>query len=200
MQNRIKMKKNNLIALTGGIGSGKSQALSILKNLGEKTLNCDGETDKLYKNRKVIKQLAKIFPHAVRGKVFKRIDKPTVAKTVFSDKQKLKELTALLTPLILQRTLAKAKRLGGRVFIEVPLLFECNAQDEFYRVVVIKRDLNNRISSVISRSNITKEQVLERINAQVDYDGMDLSPYTVIQNDGTPEQLQKALIDFLQTL
>ena len=46
-----------------------------------------------------------------------------------------------------------------------------------------KIDKNNRIKSVINRSNLNEEQVKERMNFQVDYDKKDFSNYIVIKND-----------------
>lgn len=192
------MKKNSLIALTGGIGSGKSLVLKILNDLNEKTLSCDQVTDSVYKNRHVVCWLGKTFPHAKTGKIIKRIDKKKIAKTVFNDRQKLKELTDFLTPVILEQTLKRAKKLRGRVFIEVPLLFECNAQDKFDSVIVVKRDLEERIKSVMARSNLTKEEVLKRIDSQFDYENADLSAYDVILNDKDEESLKQKVINLIK--
>ena len=108
------MKDNYLIAVTGGIGSGKSRVLSIIKDLGYPTLSCDQVTDEVYKKCYVKRRLAKIFPNARHGKIFIKIDKKIIAKEVFSNKQKLKELTDFLTPIILEQTLKKARKIQGK--------------------------------------------------------------------------------------
>ena len=185
---------SELIAITGGIGSGKSQVLLALENAGEKVISCDKITNELYNNRAVKRWLKKVFPESASGFINLKIDKKKIASTVFSDKQKLKLLTDYLTPLILEKSLKRAKQLGGRVFVEVPLLFERNAQNHFDKVVVITRNLEDRILSVMARSNLTREQVLERISSQFDYDGADLTPYHIIDNDSDVSSLtQKAL-------
>ena len=51
---------NEIIAITGGIGSGKSQVLAILESAGEKVISCDRITDELYATTKVKKILGKI--------------------------------------------------------------------------------------------------------------------------------------------
>ena len=84
--------------------------------------------------------------------------------------------------------------------MEVPLLFECGYQDKFDGVIVISRKLDDRINSVKKRSNLTKEQILARINAQVDYSKMDLSNYKVILNDGDKLALENAILDYVKTL
>ena len=192
------MKKNYLVAITGGIGSGKSLVLQTLKENGQQTISCDGLTDEVYKKPFVKRVLAKMFPSAKTGKIFVKINKKEIAKSVFSEKQKLKELTDFLTPIILKEALKKANKLSGKVFVEVPLLFECNAQKEFDSVVVVKRNLQDRISSVIKRSNLTKEQVLERIASQFDYENADLSQHVIIVNDGDENQLKQKTLELIK--
>ena len=184
------MKDNYLIAVTGGIGSGKSTVLSIIKNLGYPTLSCDQVTDEVYKKPFVKRRLAKMFPKAKGGKIFIKIEKKVIAKEVFSNKEKLKELTDYLTPIILSETLKKARKIKGKVFVEVPLLFECNAQDKFDKIIVVKRDFNERIESVINRSNLSKKEVLERINSQFDYENSNLTNCEIIQNNGDLSSLE----------
>ncbi|MBR2871205.1 MAG: dephospho-CoA kinase [Clostridia bacterium] len=191
------MKKNNLIAITGGIGSGKSLVLKTLKENGKQTLSCDLVTDEVYKKLFVRRRLAKMFPSAKSGKIIPHVNKKEIAKTVFSDKAKLKELTDFLTPIILKETLKKAKKLDGQVFVEVPLLFECNAQNEFDKVFVVKRNLEDRIQSVMERSKLSRKQVLERIQSQFDYDNADLSSYQIIQNDGNTAELVQKIKEFI---
>ena len=94
----------------------------------------------------------------------------------------------------------RAQKNDGVTFIEVPLLFETNAQDNFDKVLVIKRQLTERINSVMKRSNLTKEQVLERINAQFDYDNNDLKNCVIINNDDSIESFRQAVMDFAKSL
>ncbi len=195
------MKKHTcVIAITGGIGSGKSKVIERLKNLGLKTLSCDVITREMYDVPKVKRWLIKQFPEAVVGKIFKRVDKSLVAKTVFADKEKLQALTKFLTPIVLQECLKRAKRLKGFVFVEVPLLFECDKAYSFDKVIVITRELESRIKAVTERSNLSREQVLERINSQFDYSSADLSEYTVISNDGTIDELNEKINDVIKNL
>ena len=191
---------NEIIAITGGIGSGKSQVLNTLKDAGEKVISCDALTNELYKKHAVKRWLKKTFPHSAKGVFNIKIDKKKIASVVFSDQEKLKLLTDYLTPLILKESLARAKKLGGRVFIEVPLLFECNAQSKFDKVVVIIRDLESRISSVMARNKLSREQVLERINSQFDYDSADLSQYHVIINAGDLQALNQKTLQLTNNL
>ena len=183
-----------IIGLTGGIGSGKSTAISALQKSGYKTVSCDDVTRELYTKRKVLKTLRKEFPSAITGKWKLKADKKEIARIIFSDKQKYEFLNAYLTQETFKRAMKKAKRLKGTVIVEVPLLLENNLASEFDKVIVIVRDKNARVESVKARSNLTKEETIARINAQVDYENIDLSKYIVIKNDGSEEDLAAAIL------
>ena len=169
------MKGKQLIAITGGIGSGKSLALNILNGAGYFTISCDQIVKDLYKTHKVKRLLKSLFPTAVSGEKRLTIDTKKIADITFFDKNKHKELTSTITPLVLEEVLKKASRKQGLIFVEVPLLFECGYQDKFDGVIVIQREINARIESVKKRSNLTKEQILARMTAKVYFYKIDLS-------------------------
>ena len=178
------MKLNKVVALTGGIGSGKSYALSVLNDAGYPTLSSDEIVKELYQTNAVKKKLKRLFPNAVSGKKQLVLDKSVIANTVFKDQKLHQKLTKTITPLVLKEIKKRTKDMVGLVFVEVPLLFECKYQKYFDAVMVIMRDKNTRIASVMARNNMTEEQVLERMNKQVDYDNLDLSECLVVENDG----------------
>ena len=197
---KIKEKKNILIALTGGIGSGKSTALSLLKKMGYFTISCDKITADLYKKRWIKKQIKVLFPTTVSGKVCLKVDKSEIAKIVFTNKQLNQKLTDFLTPIIFNQSIKIASKNKGIVFIEVPLLFEKNYVDKFDFVFVVVREKTARIESVIKRNNLTEQEVLSRMAMQVDYDKIALSNYVVIENNSDVEQLKKRLIKAVHTI
>lgn len=194
------MKKHITVAVTGGIGSGKSFLIDILKSRGFSTLSCDKIAKTTLEMRKIKKQLKILFPSAVSGKFLLKVDRQKLAEIVFSDKSSLIKLNALTHPVIIKETIKKAKKLPSPVFVEVPLLFEGGYENLFDKVIVVTRDKSKRIESVIKRTNLTEEQVLSRMNNQFDYDSNDLSNYVVISNDADKESLEKKLYQLLQDL
>lgn len=186
--------KNVKIALTGGIGSGKSVALDILKGAGYKILSSDKIVSELYEKRKVKKLLKRLFPNAVTGLVRLKIDRKKIADSVFSDTVMHKKLTDTVTPLVLEQIKKRTKNLTEPIFVEVPLLFECGYQNEFDGVIVITRPKSLRIEGVKNRSKLSEEQILKRINLQTDYETFDLTPYKVIVNDGDLSALKEKVL------
>lgn len=191
-QNKMKSKK---IALTGGIGSGKSTALEMLKDAGYVTLSSDKIVSDLYRTRKVKKLLKAIFPNAVSGLINLKIDRKKISEQVFSDNSLHQKLTSTITPLVLDEIERRAKKINNHVFVEVPLLFECGYQNEFDAVIIITRPIKDRIESVKQRSNLTEQDIIARIKKQIDYDNLDVAPYSVIINDGDINSLREKVID-----
>lgn len=196
MQNNTYKKK--LIAITGGIGSGKSSALKILIDAGYKTLSADEIVCELYERKEIRALLKPLFPTAVNGDDY-IIDRKEIAEQTFSNKEKHLALTELITPMVMTEVLKRTNE-HELCFVEVPLLFECGFEEMFDDVIVIMRTLNKRIESVMNRSNLTKEQVLARINNQFDYENQDLSKFIVVNNDGSIEQLKMALFNVVKSL
>ena len=192
MQNKMPKKR---IAITGGIGSGKSLVLETLEKHGYPTLSSDKIVKELYKKPYVKKLLKDIFPTAVKGEKRLTIDYKTLSELAFKNKTSNKKLTKAITPLVLEEILKKTKSVKKTTFVEVPLLFECGFENNFDKTIVVLRDKNNRIKSVINRSNLNEEQVKERMNFQVDYDKKDFSNYIVIKNDKEKIDLINQVLD-----
>ena len=193
------MNKNKIIAITGGIGSGKSTVSSILEELNYTVFSSDKIVSDLYKKRSIRKILKRLFPTAVSG-FFLKVDRKAISKIVFNDKNKLALLTDTITPLVLEEIFKRKRKISGVCFAEVPLLFECNYQNKFDGVLVVSRPLKDRIESVKTRSNLSEEEILSRINAQFDYETNSLSSYTVIANDGSLNDLKEKIIEYLKTI
>ncbi len=184
-----------MIAITGGIGSGKSVALKTLKDAGYPVLSSDEIVKDLYKTHQIKLLLKDMFPMAVSGKEKLRIDTKKIGAIVFKDSELHTRLTNTITPLVLKEILRKAKKHKKTLFVEVPLLFECEYEDHFDGVIVIKREESKRIESVKERSKLSEQQIKERINRQVDYDKIDLSKYVVIENNGDKKSFEKKILE-----
>ena len=193
-------KKTVKVAVTGGIGSGKTSVIEILNGKGYRTFNCDESASKALKDRAVIKKIRKYFPFAVKGVLFPKVDRKLLAERVFSNEESRKTLEMITHPYIVGDVIKSAEKCEGVSFIEVPLLFEGGYQNLFDKTVVVVRDKEERIKSVIERSNLTKEEVIARMNAQVDYDEIDLSKHIVINNDGSKETLLEQIKECIKKL
>ena len=184
------MKK--LIAITGGIGSGKSSASRFLLEIGYPVFSCDEIYREVILSPSYIQKIASLFPECV---VDGNIDKKILAGIVFNDEEKLALLNGIAHPLIMDALFKKMQACKEDiVFAEVPLLFEGNYENKFDSVIVIIRDIEMRIRSIMVRDGITKEEALNRIAVQFDYENsngrFENCNAILIENNGTIEELK----------
>ena len=194
---------NKIIAITGGIGSGKSFALKIVKKLGYKSFSADLIYKNLLKSKKFVLgvcTLLEIKPIEENGKIY--LDRQAVSNAVFSDKSKLKTLNDFTHPKIMQKMISLAKKENGIVFCEVPLLFEGGFEDLFDGVFVIKRKDEDRFLSAAKRDGKTIEQIKAVAKNQFDYTNLKDNEHTfIIENDGDEiaftEKIELAIKNFI---
>ena len=170
------------VAVTGGIGAGKSEFMRAVKELGIRTYSADEINAELLRDKRYIEKLSEAFPLAVKdGKV----DKSVLREEVFSDEKKRKTLNALAHPEIRRQI----EEITGDAVIEVPLLFESGMTDLFDRVIVVTAGEDVRINRIVSTRNISKDLAKNIIkNQATDDERIKIADYVAI-NDGTRKDL-----------
>ncbi|MDR2091186.1 MAG: dephospho-CoA kinase [Clostridiales bacterium] len=185
-----------LIAITGGIGSGKSEVLKIISGYA-RTLSADEINAELFYNTSYINRLRAEFPEAYReGK----IDKKILSDIIFSDKKRRDSLNALAHPLIFQNIEKRAKELGGDVFVEVPLLTEIGSKKMFDRVWLVVSDVNLKVERLKNTRKMTEKDIFSVMNAQCGDDERIKIADEIIRNNGKPEELRDTVIGLYREL
>lgn len=191
-----KQNKRVKIAITGGIGSGKSLIGDILQKLGYPVFSCDEIYREMKTDAAYLSALESIFNGVVKDGV---LDKQRLSKLVFSDPNQLKRLNELSHPLIMQKLYEQMEKYPVS-FAEVPLLFESGRTGDFDDIIVVYRKKEERIDSVCARDNLTPEDVLSRIKNQADYEKIIQEGHTVIYNDGDVSSLKEKVIKTLEKI
>lgn len=192
------------IAITGGIGSGKSSVVNVLREMGYPVFSCDEIYANLRESKEYLQKLSIVFPQAV---VDGRLDRKRLSEVVFQNPKKREILNELSHPMIMQKLNALInEHLEPFVFAEVPLLFENGFEKDFDAVIIVKRNIDDRITAICQRDEITENQARQRINAQFDYDAPQPQNYLqsihayIIENDGAKTDLIKKTKDILKKL
>ncbi len=184
------------IALTGGIGSGKSTAASLLKLYGYAIIDADTIAHKVLEQS--TEEVIEIFSDIIltEGK----IDRKKLANIVFKNKALRNKLENLLHPRIKEYILEQSHLLDGKnipYFIDIPLFFETKHYD-IEETLLIFVEQSTQIERIKKRNALSDEAILERINAQIPlHQKKKLAKY-VINNNGDLKNLQKEIEKYLQ--
>ena len=147
------------VAITGIIGSGKSEVSKILREKGECVLSADEINAKLLTDSDYLKKLNKVFPETFIDGSF---DKKKLSSIVFSDEKELEKLNALAHPEIMKTMfrLASEKEL---VFCEIPLLRDEWVEFFDYVWIVSCDSEEKRIERICNRDGRSLEQAKQMI-------------------------------------
>lgn len=172
------------IALTGNIGSGKSTVAKEFENLGVPVFYADDEAKKLYQDPEVIDKIVELFGNEILkdGKInFKKL-----AKIIFSDEWSLKQVNSIIHPLVMNKYNEWHNEKGtAYTILESAIIFENDLFDRFHEVIMVCAPKELRIKRVINRDKVSREDVLKRIENQLDEDIKRQSCVLVIDNDET---------------
>ena len=131
------------VAITGGIGAGKSEVLASFRRHGAATVSSDEIVHRLLREDPVVgKTLVERFGDGILDEAG-QIDRSAIAEIVFADREALDWLESLLHPLVVQEYLEWREQLAALpnppplTATEVPLLYEVGGQDRFDAVVVV---------------------------------------------------------------
>ena len=185
------------VAITGGIGSGKSNAAAILGEFGYKCEYADKIYHELLSDDKFFEKISEhmgIEPIFCNGKKF--LDKKTLSDKVFGDKKELKRLNEFTHPVVMDVMMRKMESLKNEkiVFAEVPVLFEGGFDRLFDYVVVIKKNIESRVIKTMDRDGKSADDVKRVVAAQIDYDNIEENEkFIVVNNNGTIVDLKENL-------
>ena len=189
------------VGLTGGIAAGKSEALRALERAGAATLSSDDVVRELLTTGDVRDALVERFGDEVApgGEV----DRSAVAEVVFSDPKKREWLEGLLWPRVGERIaewrdrLEEADPRPRAAVVEVPLLFESGMEAVFDRTIAVIADESVRSERAGARGH---SRVDERTSRQLSQEEKAQRADIVVRNDGSLDDLQRALSSALGTM
>jgi len=196
------MRKKLKIAITGGIGSGKSLVTEFIENSGYPVIKTDDIAKELMLNNdRVKKQLINAFG----DKVFFNnvLNTKFLAEKVFNSKENVAKINSIVHPAVIKKVDELAKQLFRShkiVFVESALIYEARIEDKFDFVVLIHSDGKSRLQRVLEREKTTEAEIKKRISFQIpDEKKLNLAHF-IIENDSTVEELKSRIMFVINLL
>lgn len=187
------------VAITGGIGAGKTEALAAFERHGAAVVSSDEIVHRLIReNADVQRALLDRFGDRILDEAG-QIDRAAIAEIVFADREALAWLEALLHPLVSHEYLTWRDELArlpdppAVCATEVPLLYEVGAEDRFDAVVALTAPPELRAR----RAHVPADERSERLLP--DEQKIERADFAYV-NDGTLEQLDAFVAEVIRAL
>lgn len=180
------------VAITGGIGSGKSSAATIFVELGVTLIDTDAVAHQLTApDGAAIPEIRAAFGDAAI-QPSGAMDRAHMRKLVFQNAEARGRLEGILHPLIRRTVEAQVQQVTGPyALIAVPLLFETNSYvDAVQRVVVVDCSEEQQVSRTMARSGLSEQEVRRIMATQVSRAERLSRADDVLDNSGGPSELR----------
>jgi dephospho-CoA kinase len=187
------------VAITGGIGAGKSEALLAFARHGAATVSSDEIVHRLlHEDEDVRRQLIERFGEGILDDIG-QIDRGAIAGRVFGDREQLEWLERLLHPRVSQEYLDWREQLGRLpnppqvAVTEVPLLYEVGGEKRFDKVVLVTAPPELRAERSEAAGELRENRLIpdEEKAKRADF---------VYVNDGALQELDAFVADVMQAL
>lgn len=156
-----------VVGLTGGIGSGKSTVAKIFKILGCNLFNSDEAAKQIYFEEDIKKQVIQLLGNDAYFNST-TLNKPYINSKIFSNSDLLMQLNAIIHPAVKSKFISFIHKHSNLLIIkETALLFEANLQNQVDKIVLVIADDELRIKRAMLRDNLSKEDVLKKMNSQL---------------------------------
>lgn len=190
----LKLKK---IAITGSIASGKSTVCGIFKELGAYVISADVIAHELLSSSQtVIKRVLELLGQGVL--VNNKIDRQSIARLVFRDRELLQRFEEILHPSIREK-IEENYRLQSSLtsppplfIVEVPLLFELGWEKDYDKTIVVKAALKICENRFEKKTHTKKSDFADRLKRQWSQDEKLKCADEIIVNEGSLADLQQS--------
>lgn len=172
------------VGITGGIGSGKSTVAKIFELLNVPVYYADAASKRLYHtDKELMANLKKHFGEDIY--TAEQLNRSKLAAIVFNDKAKLERLNSLVHPPTIRDAEEWIKKQTAPYVIkEAALLFESGSVAGLDYVIGVYAPVHIRIKRTMDRDGITRDEVISRMNKQIDEDiKMKLCDFVINNNE-----------------
>ncbi|NLX62381.1 MAG: dephospho-CoA kinase [Tissierellia bacterium] len=197
--------KQKIIGLTGGIASGKSTVSDIIKSIGYKVIDADIiSREVVEKDKEAYLEVVKYFGEDILDESG-NINRKKLGSIIFNNPLEREKLNSILHPYILDsiKEQIKKDKESTLIFVDIPLLIEVLDDiklkgikfDEIWLVYV---DEKTQLERLMKRDNITEEEAIKRIRAQMPMEIKVKYATRLINNTGTKDYLESQVKRMLE--
>lgn len=192
------MMRSSFIAITGGIGSGKSFVASQLAQRGIAVYDCDAAAKRLMRDdaklQAALKRLVGGDAYSAEG----LLQKEKVRQFILASEENKQKVNSVVHPAVAEDFLK-----SGKQWLESAIVFDSG----FFRlvpfgsVICVTAPLDLRLQRIVRRNGITREKAMEWIERQMPQTEMEQRSDFIIRNDGSPLEPQlDTLLDKLSVM
>lgn len=202
--------KPKVIIITGSIGTGKSTASNIIKNMGFDVIDSDKIVHEGYEpHKEMYKKVVEYFGVEILNEN-KEINRSLLGKIVFNDENKLKKLNEIVHYFVVQEILRGvencAKQNKRAVFLDIPLFFEEKESlinygikyNEVWLVYINKILQIERLKQRAILENKNVDDVLNIIKKQIPIENKKILSDEIINNEGSLQELKIEIENLLK--
>ncbi|MFA8341534.1 MAG: dephospho-CoA kinase [Rhodothermaceae bacterium] len=189
------------IAVTGGIGTGKSMFCQLLEERNYKVIKADNLAKQLLAEDENIKKNI-IREFGAEAYSDGAPDVKYLAEKVFTDPEKVKKINTIIHPATISKIevlMEETLKQDDLVFVESALIYEAGMEDLFDYVVAVTAEDETRFARVMERDNVSKEEIERRMDNQLSEKYKKDSADFSVDNNGSVEDLNSKT-DFLLNL
>ena len=184
---QIYRPEERVIGLTGQTGAGKSTVAGLLQSAGFQIIDCDKLTKSGIYDARCLEELAQAFGGDILAPDGS-LDRRLLARRAFSSPENTEILNRITLPRILRRLGEKLREMhdGGiqKIVLDAPTLFESGADAFCSRVISVTAPQSLRLSRVMERDGLSREDACLRMSAQKPDDFyLDRSDYVLVNNE-----------------
>ena len=188
------------IALTGGIGSGKTTVTDYFRKLGVPVIDADETShDVTQAGEPAVQKISDAFGDSVLD-CDGNLDRTALRNIVFGDPESRKLLESILHPEIRRRMNETASRTQSLYCLfSIPLLIETDQHTSYDRILVVEASEDRRRSWIQARSNLTQNEITAILSAQVSDEQRRHAADDLLINDGGIDDLYARIDRLHQT-
>jgi len=197
------MEKRLAVAITGGIGSGKSTFAQFLEAKGFPVIQADPLAQELYTTNSELKENlmkefgSEVYPNGI-------FEKQALVKKAFVNKASIDKLNGIVHPVVIKEIRKKISWMKNSniVFVEAALIFEAKMENIFQYIVLITANEETRIERAVKKGLGTPTEIRKRMQFQLPEEEKKAKADFTFFNDGTLQDLEakaELLVNILLT-